>query len=207
MQNPKLDAAEADDWSLDDLVNESMQAAEDTRRLKDSRKALKENRNLPGTTLEELIADVKRIELAREWSPAAHVAMFSVQTCAYCGNVQAAFSGIFMKQVHRSSRSLFRWVAAKTSEVINLPREVKYTEVELGMCHFCMAEQGFDASALGIEYDDNTTEAVATDDGEPEFGVEHEPTAEVAEPSDDSQFPLFPTPPTTHFEERFHAVQ
>ena len=145
-----------DDSFLDDLLAESVQAADDLKKLKDARRNAKLGRS-PDTPQEEL----RRIEAMHEWKAVADVAMFQIQHCACCDNYLASFTGIFQRQSHRHNRNTFRWLASTSSHNRGLPKEVKTQEIDVPFCNFCLAENGYPAEQLGIVFDE---EPEATDD-------------------------------------------
>lgn len=140
--------------SFADLVNESLQIQADTKRLKEGRKALKDKRAMPASEYEQLLADLKRIEVAREWQPRAAVAMFQVQHCKCCDNYNPVFTGLFQRQQNRHHRDADRWIAATESENFGLRREVKTTEIDIPFCAMCLAQNKWPADQLGIVFDD-----------------------------------------------------
>ena len=174
-----------DEFTLDDLLKEAVAAKEDEKRLKEARKIKKTNRNISGDLLAELDGDIKRIEAAREWLAVADVAMFTIQECSYCGNVNCHFTGRFTKSKHRHQRGLFRWIAATPEENRGLPKEIKNHETVVPMCHFCADEQGFDHRQINVEFyeEQQLDDEDATDDLET---IEDTPEISAEEPQDDA---------------------
>jgi hypothetical protein len=171
---PPDDGTDEDNgFSFGDLLKEALAHKADTQLLKDGRKALKEKRPMSGDALNDMLQDIRRIELQREWLPRAAVAMFQIQHCTCCENYTAMFTGIFQRQKHRTLKEADRWVAATDEENSTLKKEVKTTEVDVPLCAFCLDDNGFPGKQLGITFDD-----------EPEV-ADDEP--EVEEPSDDEE--------------------
>lgn len=160
----ELDSESETDFSFGDLVKEAMAHRADTIRLKEGRKIIKSGGNAPGVDMVSLLADVKRLETQREWLPRADVAMFQIQHCTACDNYAPLFTGLFQRQAHRHQRHTDRWVAATPFENKGLKKEVKTTEVDVPMCHFCYAEAGYPIEGLGISFDEDASDDVAESD-------------------------------------------
>ena len=180
-------ATDLEEFSLDALLEESMQTVNDAKRLKEARKAIKEGRNLPSTKSDELMSEIRRIESLREWRAVADVAMFELQTCKCCGNIVPAFQGFFMKQVSRTDKHLVRWLTSTKQANFGLPKEVKTHATDTDMCHFCMPDAGYPLEQLGIVWEDGDEEPEVTED-EPEedVGALHEQIANLEDALDEA---------------------
>ena len=140
-------------FSFDSLLSEAKALKADTDRLKECRKAIKENKPMASGEYTQLLSDIKRIEAAREWLPVADVAMFQIQHCQACDNYAPLFTGLFQQQRHRHLRGSHRWLAATASENRGLPKKIKTTQREVPFCHFCVEDFGYPIEQLGIEFD------------------------------------------------------
>ena len=152
------DADKDTEFTFGDLLKEAMAHKADTVRLKDGRKALKDKTPMASAEYEQMLADIKRIEVAREWLPRAAVAMFQVQHCLGCENYAPFFTGLFQRQKNRHMRDADRWVAATESENYGLTKEIKTNEVDVPFCSFCVGEFGFPVEQLGVVFDDESTD-------------------------------------------------
>jgi hypothetical protein len=187
MQNPQDIQTDEDEFDFGSLVKEAMALRQDAQTLKDSRKALKEKKPMAGAAYTNMLQDIRRIELQQEWLPMAAVALFRVQHCTCCDNYTAVFEGIFQRQKHRSLRATDRWVSATVAENRGLPKQVKTAEVDVPMCHFCLAEAGYPDDQLGIifgedgeeqEVEDLTEEEIDTDIDTDEVDADDAPSPE-----------------------------
>ena len=156
------DAVTDDAFTFGDLLREAMAHKADTVKLKDGRKAIKDKTPMASAEYEQLLADIKRIEIAREWLPRAAVAMIQVQHCTSCENYSPFFTGLFQRQKNRHMREADRWIAATESENAGLAKEIKTTEVDIPFCSFCVGEFGYPVEQLGVVFDEMTDE----EDGE-----------------------------------------
>ena len=148
--------ADKEEFTFGDLLKEAMAHKADTVKLKDGRKALKDKTPMASAEYEQMLADIKRIEVAREWLPRAAVAMFQVQHCLGCENYAPFFTGLFQRQKNRHLREADRWIAATESENYGLPKEIKTNEVDVPFCSFCVGEFGFPVEQLGVVFDEMT---------------------------------------------------
>lgn len=183
---PESAFPEADDI-LDSLLSESMQQKADAQRLKDGRKLLKSGKNLATADLDDLLKDMKRIELQQEWRPVADVAMFSIQTCECCGNVAAMFLGIFQRQYARGQQKVDRWVAASTAENRGLPKEIHNQDTTTRFCCFCIEQQGYPIDQLDITFEEEETVEDVLADIEAEIVAQEAqtPSGELQDLADD----------------------
>ena len=179
------DAVADDTLSFGDLLKEALAHKADTVLLKDGRKALKEKKPMASAEYEQLLADIKRIEIAREWLPRAAVAMFQVQHCTSCENYAPFFTGLFQRQKNRHLREADRWIAATEFENAGLKKEIKTTEVDVPFCSFCVEEFGYPIEQLGIVFDTPEDEVDAEADVDDEVEIADE--ADAAEQADDEQ--------------------
>jgi hypothetical protein len=211
------DSADTPAFSFKDLLAEALEHKADGEKLKTSRKAIKEGALISGPERLQMLADIKRIENAREWLPKASVAMFQIQHCTGCENYNTLFTGLFQRQGNRHQRDTDRWIAATEAENYGLVKEVKTNEVDIPMCGFCLQDWGFPAEQLGIVFDEEPAEDDAETEVEADAG--DEPTAEdlatadfeaaedeVAYPSLDPDFLDSQLPVTTTTQEFQNAV-
>lgn len=178
-------------FSFKSLLAEALEHKADGEKLKEGRKALKEGSLLSGPERLQMLADVKRIENAREWLPKASVAMFQVQHCTGCENYSPFFTGLFQRQANRHHRDTDRWVSATESENYGLPKEVKTNEVDIPFCAFCLQDWGFPAEQLGVVFDEEAEDELADDEPTEEEAAQAEFEAsedELAYPSLDPDF-------------------
>jgi hypothetical protein len=133
----------AGEFSLDDLLTESLDAINESAAVKAGRKKLRDTRTTSKERA-EIEARIKEWELAREWKPAATVAMFHQQLCVHCFSNNRTFDGLFQRQVHRHSK-INRWV--RQAEVFDsgLDKEHKLHTSSVEVCEGCLEEQGFAA--------------------------------------------------------------
>jgi hypothetical protein len=129
-------AGEEEEFSLDSLLDESMQEVAKAKSAKAAKKALSK-----GLASVEETAALKKIvanwEIGRLWLPRATVVMFDVQRCTSCGLRHSHFVGFFQRQEHRSS-NVMRWVrAAEAPMQASLPEEVKENEHLTEVCAGC----------------------------------------------------------------------
>lgn len=161
--NAATDDSETDDtFSFKSLLTEALLHKADGEKLKTSRKALKEGKPMLSADYDQMLADIRRIEFAREWLPRASVAMFQVQHCVSCNNYSPFFTGLFQRQSSKLHRTTDRWVAATESENYSLPKEVKTNQVDVPFCAFCVGEFGFPAEDLGVVFEEETEEEETT---------------------------------------------
>lgn len=136
----------SDFLSLDSLLDESMALKAQTSELKSARTALKSGL-VSGAERKELEADILRLELAREWLPAADVAMFSRQVCD-CGSTSSLFQGIFQRQTHRNMRASARWIKSTAVANMGLQKEIKTEDSHVTHCSVCIGEAGYPTAGL-----------------------------------------------------------
>lgn len=188
------DTPETAGFSFKDLLREAVAHKADGERLREARKATKTGTLISGPERLQMLADIKRIENAREWTPKAAVAIFQVQHCTSCENYSPFFTGLFQRQGNRHHRDTDRWVAATESENYGLPKEVKTNEVDVPFCAFCLTEWGFPGDQLGIVFDEAAeAEAGAADadddNGDDEATTEDLTQAEFEASEDEAAYP------------------
>jgi len=120
------------------LLAESIAIQKDKTVLKDSRAKLKDTR-VSGAERAKLESTVREIELVQEWSAVSNVVLFNEQHCTYCGKHHTTFSGLFQRQVSRTSK-INRWQAVK-GLTAGLRKESKHTVTEVPICHDCAGGQ------------------------------------------------------------------
>jgi hypothetical protein len=128
--------AEDGEFSLDALLQESLQEVAAAQKAKAAKKALK-----TGLATAEEAAMLQRLvanwEIGRLWLPRATVVMFDVQRCTTCGAKHSHFIGHFQRQEHRTSTAM-RWVRASEAPMqADLPEEVKENEHLTDLCASC----------------------------------------------------------------------
>jgi hypothetical protein len=128
--------AEDGEFSLDALLQESLQEVAAAQKAKAAKKALK-----TGLATAEEAAMLQRLvanwEIGRLWLPRATVVMFDVQRCTTCGAKHSHFIGRFQRQEHRTSTAM-RWVRASEAPMqAGLPEEVKENEHLTDLCASC----------------------------------------------------------------------
>jgi hypothetical protein len=124
------------EFSLDALLQESLQEVAAAQKAKAAKKALK-----TGLATAEEAAMLQRFvanwEIGRLWLPRATVVMFDVQRCTTCGAKHSHFIGRFQRQEHRTSTAM-RWVRASEAPMqAGLPEEVKENEHLTDLCASC----------------------------------------------------------------------
>jgi hypothetical protein len=126
---------------LESLLQESLSTIKDRAFVKEGRKKLAQGKYNTAEKA-EIDAKIKEWELAREWKPAANVAMFNTQSCR-CGSRHAIFSGWFQRQHHRKS-NIDRWVRPEADPIPSLPNERQDLELSpTTICASCAPAQGF----------------------------------------------------------------
>jgi len=137
-------------FDLDDLLAESLEEATASAAVKSGRKRLQDSR-ISKREKDEIEAKIREWELAREWKPAAAVHIFNTQTCTHCYSENSTYSGLFQRQIHRSSK-IMRWVLDVNGSGSNdgLPKEHKSSSTEVTVCVECCAQQGFGALSPSI---------------------------------------------------------
>lgn len=136
-------AAAPGDFSLDDLLNESMEAVNASAAVKAGRKRLRDS-NVGSKERGQIEETIRLWELEREWRPAATVVMFQTQTCT-CVTAQSIFAGLFQRQAHRTSK-IDRWVQVPEGLDPALPKEIKHADSDTAICLNCVTNHGFSHS-------------------------------------------------------------
>lgn len=170
-----LDVPETADDSfgeLDDLLEESLQYASDSEKLKEARKKLSKHNYANSAERMAIEEKVAAWELQRVWIPTASVIYFTVQHCNHCRSEHHHFTGYFQRQRHKVS-SIDRWIASDRSQITatpTLPKEVKEVVESVPTCVKCFFRTNWEmpldlagtgASALEHQQLGNESEAVA----------------------------------------------
>lgn len=138
--------APADDF-FSSLLGESLALQKDKVTLKDSRAKLKDTR-VQGAERSQLEDTIRSIELVQEWSIVSNVVIFNQQFCTHCKAKHSTFSGLFQRQVSKTSR-INRWQAIKELTP-GFPKEAKHTVTEVAICCDCALEQDWKPEALAV---------------------------------------------------------
>lgn len=147
--------ATADDF-FSNLLGESLALQKDKVTLKDSRAKLKDTR-VQGTERSKLEETIRSIELVQEWSIVSNVVIFNQQLCTHCGAKHSTFSGLFQRQVSKTSR-INRWQAIKALTP-GFPKEAKHTVTEVPICCDCAMRQSWAPEAPAV-YTPSASKAV-----------------------------------------------
>lgn len=136
--------AAKEEFSLDDLLNESMAQKKEADAIADIRKVLSKTQGMIAGTRAALERTVRAWEAKREWHMKATVAMFSRQFCDNCDYCHLHFLGFYQRQTHRHSKA-DRWVQMEKGAPVNpaFPKESKYKDSIAEMCEECAMEAGF----------------------------------------------------------------
>jgi len=132
----------ANDFSLDDLLAESMTEKRKADEVKAGRVAIAKG-GISKADSDAIQASIRSWEAKREWIPKAAVVMFSRQQCLSCGSYHTQFLGWYQRQQHRSS-SIQRWIASIKPTDSKLLRESKYKDSHTEMCEDCAEAIGFE---------------------------------------------------------------
>lgn len=120
--------------SLDDLMDESLQAFEAKKLEKEMRKRVATKRGTP----EELANDsalLRKWSMEREWKRQANVLCFNRQLCS-CGSYHTTLIGRFELHLNNRLSGATALVAVKEFE-LSLPKQVKYHDEAVDLCHSC----------------------------------------------------------------------
>ena len=140
--NADLALTAAKDFSLDDLLAESMADKRRADEVKIARISVAKG-GLPQADRDALTASIRSWEAKREWLPRAAVVMFARQQCQGCGQFHTQFLGWFQRQQHRTSK-VERWIPSIKPQDEKLLRESKYQDSHSEMCEDCAEALGFD---------------------------------------------------------------
>lgn len=141
-----LDSLMDDDFDLDALLAESMQAKAKAADVKASRKLLGSKEAAAKLSATERLAMQSKIsewEVKREWLPVADAAIFEVTHCTHCASTTPRLLGVFQHQTHRHMKFSDRWIVSNATANAGLPKEVKLQDAYIGMCQHCAAEFGY----------------------------------------------------------------
>ena len=139
-----------DDFDLDALLAESMQAKAKAADVKASRKLLASKEaaaKLSAADRTAMQAKIAAWAVKREWKPVAGTAIFEIRHCTHCANTTPLFLGVFQHQTHRHMKYSDRWIASNASANAGLKKEIKHQEAYVSMCHCCAAEFGYTLGA------------------------------------------------------------
>ena len=127
---------------LDAILAESLQEQETAQKMK-AKKAAVNRGAFAGKEAAEAKEAVRAWESTYYWIPKARVAIFQPYACS-CGNTFKVFSGLHIRQAHKTMvNGRERWVADDGSAAA-LPKEVKILEtIHQGMCEYCAEDDGY----------------------------------------------------------------
>jgi hypothetical protein len=134
---PKLDL-----FDLDNLLAESMAARSEAELVKENRRRLAQGKVSSSEERAAIQEQIRQWEARREWTPVADVVMFSRQQCQCCGSFSHHFLGYYQEQESRTSK-VKRWIKSfkptitEIGSEIPLPRESKYEDSNVDICHKC----------------------------------------------------------------------
>jgi len=131
---------EDDSFSLDALMAESLEAQKERDLEKELRKRQARG-NLPKEEYDANAALLRQWELKREWDAVGNVLVFQRQMCSHCGTFHNVFSGFYEKHAHRRIAGTTRMVKMVKLDK-DLPKEVKYEDETVNICHTCADLQG-----------------------------------------------------------------
>lgn len=129
------------EFSLDDLLAESMEQKKKAEAAKEARQRLAKG-NIDKKTRALLQAQVDEHEMKVMWTVQAGVALIHRQWCDNCDCCHNQFRGYFQRQKHRQSK-IDRWVKTEKQNLDGLPKEVKYEDEIVESCEECAALEGF----------------------------------------------------------------
>lgn len=125
----------AGQFSLEDLLSESMELKSATDAEKELRKRVSRG-NMPKDELAASAALLKRWENERIWILDGAVAVFTRQRCRGCGTFHQTFEGYFEQRSHRNNFTTKQLTATKTVDNA-LTKFVKYNDSDVPICHDC----------------------------------------------------------------------
>ena len=140
--NADLALTSGSDFSLDDLLAESMADKRKADEVKGARVAVAKG-GLSQADKDALTASIRSWEAKREWHPQASVVMFARQQCLGCGQFHTQFLGWFQRQKHRTSQ-IERWIPSIKPHDDKLARESKYQDSHAEVCEDCAEHLGFE---------------------------------------------------------------
>jgi hypothetical protein len=142
---PKI---ETKDFDLDGLLAESMAERSLAELVKENRKRLAGGKVLDSAERAAIQQQIRDWEARREWQPVADIVMFSRQMCQNCGAYHHNFLGYYQQQQHRTSK-IERWIKSTKPVIeglgkeIPLPRDSKYEDSIVDLCHKCGDQLGW----------------------------------------------------------------
>lgn len=158
LQGPDVDPLDAllsdgtdgseDNFSLEGLLKESLQAKRDAESVKVAR-ALLAKGGIDPESRKSMTESIRSWEVKREWLAVASVAMFYRQFCAQCDLYHVTFAGYYQRQEHRTTK-VQRWVqATKDLRTVPLPKECKYEDSICELCEDCAGKAGYPIEGSG----------------------------------------------------------
>ena len=142
---------ESDDslgFDLDGLLAESMAERSMSELIKEKRKLLASHKYMSEAERTAIQQQVRDWEAKREWEPVADVVLFTRQMCNNCGAFHHSFQGYYQQQRSRNSK-IDRWIKSTKPTIeglgkeIPLPRESKYEDSIVDLCHTCGDQLGW----------------------------------------------------------------
>ncbi len=126
----------ADPFSLDDLLNESVKQADERKGEKERRQRVALGRGSKEQLAEDVVL-LRKWSMEREWKRHGNVLSFSRQKCASCGSFHTTLLGYF--ELHYSNRlqNTSLMVRVSSFELPSLPKSVHYHDEVVPMCHAC----------------------------------------------------------------------
>ncbi len=140
--NSRKAEPQAEVFSLDSLLEESMAARKDAVSVKAARSLLSGPAKVEPEARKAMEESIRAWEAKREWDTKAGVAAYTRQFCETCDCYHTTFSGFFHRQAHRNSK-VSRWVRCEKEQMLALPKEVKYEDEICPMCEDCAKAAGF----------------------------------------------------------------
>jgi hypothetical protein len=134
-QDTSTSASSSNNFDLDSLLDESIKLRAEAGNIKGAREALAKG-GMSAAERDAVQATVRAWELRREWTPVASTLLFSRQMCQTCKSFHTHTLGYFQKQQHRTT-GIMRWIAAIKPIDKSLPREAKYEDSLVAICHEC----------------------------------------------------------------------
>ena len=129
--------------SLDSLLAESMAAKAESDKEKELRKRLNSGRlTSPEETIETKKL-LKQWDNKREWKRTTNIAVFTRQKCTCCGAFSHTFEGYFEGYANTRMIGATKVEAVKFFE-LDLPKEVKYHDALVPVCHECADMNGWE---------------------------------------------------------------
>lgn len=142
---------------LDSLLNEAFETQRKTAQLRERQRKLASGGE--DLDMEELIADIARLEDTVMWRSVANVALLRVADCAVCGNVTEWFEGWFQEQVHRNLRDSRRLVSGRHPGGYPVHIE-RHFAGKFATCPACLEKHpALNTAQLSFEFEERSHEA------------------------------------------------